>query len=156
MKLRDVEKHLRANGCMFFEHGAKHDAWVNPANNMHTTVPRHREIPFPTVLSICKQLQIPLRAEDDQATLFLRSSLNHFARERWSVRMASRAITNASSTVRACVVTPGSIGVVTAYQPFLASSKTRTSLPSLTVYFLAIVHILAAEKAVFKREHMTV
>src|SRR3982751_3122860 len=51
-------------------------------------------------------------------------------------------MTKASSTDRACVMSPGSSGDVTAYQPFPAGRKTNTSFPSLTVYCLGMAELL--------------
>src|SRR4051794_11845909 len=51
-------------------------------------------------------------------------------------------MTKASSTDRACVMSPGSSGDVTAYQPFPAGRKTSMSFPSLTVYCLGMAQSL--------------
>jgi hypothetical protein len=39
--------------------GAKHTIWHNPALDVRTPVPRHREIPIGTARAICRQLSIP-------------------------------------------------------------------------------------------------
>lgn len=59
MKLGDLERHLRGQGCVFFREGGAHTVWLNPANRKIASVPRHREIKEGTVRSICKQLEIP-------------------------------------------------------------------------------------------------
>ena len=59
MKLRDLERHLRGQGCVFFREGGAHTVWLNPANRKIASVPRHREIKEGTVHAICKQLEIP-------------------------------------------------------------------------------------------------
>jgi len=59
VKLRDVERHLRGQGCVFFREGGAHTVWLNPSNRKIATVPRHREIKEGTVHGICKQLEIP-------------------------------------------------------------------------------------------------
>ena len=59
MKLRDVERHLRGQGCVFFREGGAHTVWLNPSNRKITSVPRHREIKEGTARGICKQLEIP-------------------------------------------------------------------------------------------------
>ena len=59
MKLRDLERHLRGHGCVFFREGGAHTVWLNLANQKLTSVPRHREIKEGTVRGICKQLEIP-------------------------------------------------------------------------------------------------
>jgi hypothetical protein len=36
MKLRDLERHLRGQGCVFFREGGEHSVWLNPTNrNKH-------------------------------------------------------------------------------------------------------------------------
>ncbi|MEI6390148.1 MAG: type II toxin-antitoxin system HicA family toxin [Verrucomicrobiota bacterium] len=59
MKLRDLERHLRGQGCLFFREGRAHTVWLNPANRKIASVPRHREIKEGTVRGICRQLEIP-------------------------------------------------------------------------------------------------
>ncbi|MBX3400060.1 MAG: type II toxin-antitoxin system HicA family toxin [Gemmataceae bacterium] len=44
MNRRDLERHLRANGCELLRHGSKHDVWWNPSNGRRSTVPRHAVI----------------------------------------------------------------------------------------------------------------
>jgi mRNA interferase HicA len=58
MKLRDLERHLREQGCIFFREGGAHTVWFNPSNRKIVSVPRHREIKEGTVRGICKQLEI--------------------------------------------------------------------------------------------------
>jgi predicted RNA binding protein YcfA (HicA-like mRNA interferase family) len=59
LKRRDLERHLRENGCQFIGEGANHAKWRGP-NNRPATVPRHREVKPGTVRAICEQLEIPL------------------------------------------------------------------------------------------------
>jgi mRNA interferase HicA len=60
MKRRDLERHLREHGCVFLEHGARHDTWVNPTNGLQSSVPRHTEVrKTGTVRAICRELGIP-------------------------------------------------------------------------------------------------
>jgi predicted RNA binding protein YcfA (HicA-like mRNA interferase family) len=59
MKRRDLVRHLRRHGCRFVREGGSHSIWENPAKAGRTAVPRHREIPEPTVADICKQLGVP-------------------------------------------------------------------------------------------------
>jgi mRNA interferase HicA len=56
--LRELERHLIANGCERVRHGARHDVWRSPTAERPVTVPRHREIPFGTAQAICRQLGI--------------------------------------------------------------------------------------------------
>lgn len=59
MTLRDLERHLRRQGCVLFREGGAHTVWLNPSNRKITSVPRHREIKEGTARAICKQLEIP-------------------------------------------------------------------------------------------------
>jgi len=59
MKLADLERHLRQNGCVLHREGAAHSIWLNPPLHKIASVPRHREIKEGTVRAICKQLEIP-------------------------------------------------------------------------------------------------
>ena len=59
MKFRDLEQHLRRQGCVFYREGGAHTVWHNPSNRKIASVPRHSEIKEATVRSICKQLGIP-------------------------------------------------------------------------------------------------
>ena len=59
MKLRDLERHLREQGCHLEREGGNHTLWTNPANRKVAPVPRHREVKEITVKSICRQLEIP-------------------------------------------------------------------------------------------------
>jgi hypothetical protein len=56
---RDFEKHLRANGCGLYRHGARHDIWINPANEHKAGVPRHKVIKKPLARGVCDKLGIP-------------------------------------------------------------------------------------------------
>ena len=59
MKLRDLERHLRQQECVFYREGGAHTVWLNPSNRKITSVPRHREIKEGTVRGICRQLEVP-------------------------------------------------------------------------------------------------
>ena len=59
MKLAELERHLRQNGCVLHREGGAHSTWLNPTSHKITSVPRHREIKEGTVRAICKQLEIP-------------------------------------------------------------------------------------------------
>ncbi|MGA7394776.1 MAG: type II toxin-antitoxin system HicA family toxin [Terrimicrobiaceae bacterium] len=58
MKLRDLERHLREQGCVLFREGGSHSVWLNPSARKISSVPRHREIKEGTVRAICRQLEI--------------------------------------------------------------------------------------------------
>jgi mRNA interferase HicA len=59
VKLTDLERHLRENGCVLAREGARHSIWKNAANGKVSPVPRHREIKENTARSVCKFLGIP-------------------------------------------------------------------------------------------------
>lgn len=56
MKKRELERHLKTNGCRLAREASKHELWKNPATGQRTTVPRHREIRPHTARGICRQL----------------------------------------------------------------------------------------------------
>lgn len=58
MKLSDLEKHLRRNGCRLGREGARHSIWTNDEKQKIAAVPRHHEIPPGTVRQICKALEV--------------------------------------------------------------------------------------------------
>ena len=41
MKRHEFLRHLRVNGCILKREGAKHSLYMNPANGVVETVPRH-------------------------------------------------------------------------------------------------------------------
>ena len=43
MKLRDVERHLRGQGCVFFREGSAHTVWLNPSNRKIATAKSRKE-----------------------------------------------------------------------------------------------------------------
>jgi hypothetical protein len=59
---RELERHLRACGCILHHHGAGHDIWLNPATQARAPVPRHREIKRGTVRGICRILGVNVPA----------------------------------------------------------------------------------------------
>jgi hypothetical protein len=64
MKRRDLEAHLRRHGCFRHHHGARHDIWVNAANSLQTSIPRHRELKLGLVGGVCKRLGVPRPSAD--------------------------------------------------------------------------------------------
>ncbi len=77
--LRELERHLIANGCELVRHGSRHDVWRSAGAERPVTVPRHRKIPFGTARAICRQLRISrpaaLRGSDVDAEAALRDEL---------------------------------------------------------------------------------
>ncbi len=61
MKLRDLERHLRAHHAELLRQGARHSVWAigGPESERIAAVPRHSEIKPGTVRAICKDLEIP-------------------------------------------------------------------------------------------------
>ena len=58
MKRRDLERHLRAQGCREIDEGANHTRWAGP-EGARSVIPRHREIDFGLARKICSQLDVP-------------------------------------------------------------------------------------------------
>jgi len=58
--LVDLERHLRAHGCVLLRQGSRHTIWQNPSAQRRTSVPRHRQLPRTTARLICSQLAIPV------------------------------------------------------------------------------------------------
>jgi predicted RNA binding protein YcfA (HicA-like mRNA interferase family) len=59
MKRQELIRHLESHGCYLLREGGRHSVWVNPANNLTSAVPRHREINDFLVRKICRDLAIP-------------------------------------------------------------------------------------------------
>ena len=60
MKLTDFIRHLQMHGCKLHREGGSHTIYINQNNGKKASVPRHREIKFPTAIRICRQLEIVL------------------------------------------------------------------------------------------------
>jgi len=58
MKLKDLIRHLKDNGCELLREGARHTVYVNHKEKKVSTVPRHREINGYLCRKICKDLGI--------------------------------------------------------------------------------------------------
>jgi HicA toxin of bacterial toxin-antitoxin, len=56
MNRRDLERHLRAEGCREIG-GSKHTKWRGP-NDEVSAVPRHRQIGPGLTRAICEQLKV--------------------------------------------------------------------------------------------------
>lgn len=48
MKVSELEKILRKNGCYFVEHGAEHDKWHSDITGRDFRLPRHKSKEIPT------------------------------------------------------------------------------------------------------------
>ena len=59
MKRHALLRHLRFHGCVLKREGASHSLYLNPANGVTETVPRHSEIDNRLAGKICKRLDIP-------------------------------------------------------------------------------------------------
>ncbi len=58
MKLSDLLRHLRRNGCQLLRHGRSHDLWTNPETGEFEAIPRHTEIKNLLADQICRRLSI--------------------------------------------------------------------------------------------------
>jgi len=58
VKLTDLERHLKKQGCLLYREGGSHAIWFKPKNRRIASVHRHREIKTRTVRAICKQLEV--------------------------------------------------------------------------------------------------
>lgn len=56
MKVSELQKLLKKNGCYISRHGSNHDIWYSPITNKQFPVPRHpsKEIKTGTLNSIKK------------------------------------------------------------------------------------------------------
>ena len=59
MKLRDLIKHLMANGCVLSREGGKYSVYTNPAKGKEAPVTRHPEVADFAARKICKTLDVP-------------------------------------------------------------------------------------------------
>jgi predicted RNA binding protein YcfA (HicA-like mRNA interferase family) len=57
MKRRDLERHLRTQGCRRIDEGGNHTRWAGPQGE-RSVVPRHSEIDYGLARKICRQLQV--------------------------------------------------------------------------------------------------
>ena len=57
MKITELERKLRKQGCYFVKHGKRHDLWFSPITNSHFPVPRHgaKEVPDVNLHDIVEQ-----------------------------------------------------------------------------------------------------
>lgn len=59
MKRRDLERHLRKQGCRKLDEGGNHTRWAGPGGAGRSAMPRHREIDYRLAREVCKQLGVP-------------------------------------------------------------------------------------------------
>ena len=57
MKIKELERKLKVQGCYFMKHGNRHDLWFSPITNSVFPIPRHgaKEVPDGTLDDIIKQ-----------------------------------------------------------------------------------------------------
>lgn len=57
MKIKELERKLKVQGCYFMKHGKRHDLWFSPITNSVFPIPRHgaKEVPDGTLDDIIKQ-----------------------------------------------------------------------------------------------------
>ena len=58
LKRRDLESHLRREGCELLREGARHAIWINRERDVGAPVPRHREIPVSTAVTQARLSQL--------------------------------------------------------------------------------------------------
>jgi len=58
MKRRDLIRYLEKHGCVLFREGGNHTIYVNPSQNLTSSIPRHREINDFLAQKICKDLGV--------------------------------------------------------------------------------------------------
>ena len=56
--------HLLRNGCILLREGSKHSIFRNLFTGAQTSVPRHPSLLEPTARAICRQLGVPMAAEE--------------------------------------------------------------------------------------------
>jgi predicted RNA binding protein YcfA (HicA-like mRNA interferase family) len=61
MKRVDLIRHIERLGCRLLREGGNHSVYWNPANNLTSAVPRHREINEFLARKICRDLGVPQR-----------------------------------------------------------------------------------------------
>jgi hypothetical protein len=54
MNCRQLERYLRAHGCLLYHHDGKQDVWFNHSNLAQVSVPRHNRINRGTVRGTCR------------------------------------------------------------------------------------------------------
>lgn len=59
MKLRDLIKHIQANGCVLVREGGKYSVYQNPVTQKEVPITRHPEMEDFAARKICKALGIP-------------------------------------------------------------------------------------------------
>jgi mRNA interferase HicA len=63
LKRSKFVKYLNAHRCILLREGKKHTVVMNMDTHKQTTLPRHANIEFGTMMSICKVLEIPAPRE---------------------------------------------------------------------------------------------
>ncbi|MGI8468947.1 MAG: type II toxin-antitoxin system HicA family toxin [Pyrinomonadaceae bacterium] len=61
MKLADLLRHLKKQGCVFVREGGNHTIYKNPSNGKMTSIPRHKEVKGFLARKICDDLGISHR-----------------------------------------------------------------------------------------------
>lgn len=58
MKVSELTKIVKRNGCYIKRNGSEHDIWINPKTGGKASIPRHgsKELPTGTANSILKDL----------------------------------------------------------------------------------------------------
>lgn len=64
MKRSKLLKHLKNNSCVLYREGGRHSVFLNLVTGKISAVPRHADVKRFTVINICKDLEIPVPAEN--------------------------------------------------------------------------------------------
>jgi len=58
MKVGELIKRAKRNGCYIKRHGSEHDIWINPKTGQTAAIPRHqsKEVATGTAMNIIKSL----------------------------------------------------------------------------------------------------
>jgi len=64
MKRTKLLKYVRSHDCRLVREGSNHSVWIHSPTERTTVIQRHREIPWTTVVKVCKDLGIPLPSGD--------------------------------------------------------------------------------------------
>ena len=58
VKVNELVRYIKKQGCLLKRNGKEHDIWINPNTGGKSSIPRHssKEIPTGTVKSILKDL----------------------------------------------------------------------------------------------------
>ena len=59
MKRIELIRHLETHGCVLLREGSRHTLYFNPANELTSAIPRHRELNDFLARKICRDRGVP-------------------------------------------------------------------------------------------------